>query len=197
MQDGPYHHEGGPLRGYTLSKGWYFIYDGEPYTSGRQGKAFPTQRRCQWAYEKHVKGVQWKIIWNQARENMPHRIGIREYVDWVAPKEPVPVPDFIKGSVNDEMRIIKGKPHKKRITKEPYKYGQSSALAYCIGWLYLDKGTGKMRANTQRTHDATVAGFCPRDVKTQYILRKLASDEGKRFAHDLLAQRGILKRYDV
>lgn len=205
------------MNGVNYERGWYYEVDGIVWgiksdTIYRSG--YRTERLAQIGLRNHLKQMHWSSIWHRALINMPYRISlVGPEVAWTPLlKGKTPVGDLIKGlakryyqydGVGDLCEVIR--------TYRVKRFG----MQYCLTRIMLFTsvrsiyappepgeysgkkiGTKKVIAHNTVFNDMR-RGSAPKEKWRRELLERLAQDDGRQVAAQLLKQQGFdLDRYN-
>ncbi len=212
-----FYHKGGGLQPIPFyERGWYYEVDdvvwGTKSSINNRG-AYRTERLAQIGLRNHLQRLYWSDIWYSALRNMPYRIELTgPYEEWVPlPKGETPIPEAIRGLAkgyyqhdSDGKLCLVRKAYDKR------RVGHQNCLTRLLKYksvagLYEKKDgyscpirVGKRQVIAHNTvYNNARRGSKPKDKWRQDLLVRLAQDDGRQVAAELLKQQGFnLDKYN-
>ena len=140
----------------------------------------------------------WRDKWSTAFVRMPTKIKNDIYIDWViVPKGTTAIPEYIKGRAKGELQEINGNLCRKKVTKEPRRYGQVAALAIILGYItWTGKDHRLARANCCVLQGRKmIESSRPRTARQRKLLSLLPSMSDDQIAQLLEQGRRKMRNY--
>src|ERR1700744_4091696 len=100
-------------------------------------------------YDRFCRIYKWRKIWRTAVANMPDVKLAVTSTRWVkCPVETIPLPDFVRGNADGEMKAVDGVIYRKVLVESEVPAAKQALLARLMGYTYVDAVSGRLKVNS-------------------------------------------------